>query len=161
MAKAAYFSLFQNKNPEHKDKNTFRVYTKGSDDYEDKIADYFVGPTLPLKDGVMGPRGSGIKDKSAANNNVIRVNVGVVDGDTRHYYRGTLNFGPEAMAAFTANASQPKGEQAGVFGTFTDKNAVEMKVSGWVRKSTAGDFYISCVMQEPYVKPEDAAAEPA
>lgn len=147
-----YFNLFAN-DGEKKDNTKFRVYEKGGA-YEDVVADYRVTGTAEP-----APKGSAIKAKSQAGNNVIRVNVGV--GDPAHYYRGTLNFNEFALKAFKAKEAQPKGERAGVFGTVTDKDGTEMDVSGWVKVDKNGKFYISCTLQEPYKKDEAAAAPAA
>lgn len=151
MSEKTYFSLFAN-DGEKKDQTTFRVFQKGGA-YEDVTADYRVSGTSEP-----APKGSAIKAKSQAGNNVIRVNVGV--GNPTHFYRGTLNFNEFALKAFKAGEAQPKGERAGVFGTVTDKDGTEMDVSGWVQKDKNGKFYISCTLQEPFKK-GDAAAAPA
>lgn len=144
------FSLFPN-DGQKKEEITFRAFEKGGS-YKDVVADYRVSGTDDP-----APKGSAIKSKSQAGNNVIRVNVGV--GNPTQYFRGTLNFNEYALKAFKAKEEQPKGERAGVFGTVSDKNGAEMDVSGWVRKDKNDKFYISCVLQDPYKKGEPAAAE--
>lgn len=146
-----FFNLFAN-DGDKKDETTFRQFEKGGA-YEDVTADYRVSGT-----GDTPPKGSAIKSKSQAGNNVIRINVGV--GSPTSYYRGTLNFNDLALAAFKSGNEQPKGERAGVFGTVSHKDGKEMDVGGWVRKDKNGKFYISCSLQEPFKKGDAPAATP-
>lgn len=136
-----YFKIFKAADINSSKPRTYRKYTEGGA-FEDVPADYIV-----IGDGVTG---TGIKDKSQAGNNVIRLNVGILGDESAIYYRGTLSLWEadwiteEGMNALKAGDSQPEGERSGVFGTLTTKEKVETDVAGWVVKAETGKLYINC-----------------
>lgn len=134
-----YFKIFKAKDIASKFARTYRKYSVGGA-YEDVPADYVI-----IGDGVMG---TGIKDKSQADNTVIRINVGTLkeEDETAIYYRGTLNLTEEGRAALISDESQPEGQRSGVFGSLTNRDKMEVDVAGWVVKAETGKLYINCQM---------------
>jgi len=86
--------------------------------------------------------GSAIKDRSQAGNQVIRVNFRAKMGESAVYYNGTLN-----MAKNKRKDTEPD-----MFGTASDKSGNEMDLACWFKEDKNGKKYMSCNMQEPYVK---------
>ena len=135
-----FFNIFAN-NGKRKEKTTFRVFSKDKKD-EDVVADYYISNISNTAEG------AAIRTKSKAGNVVISVQVKL---DEEWWY-GILNFSPEGVTAAKVKVAQPKGERAGVFGTFTNGDKVEKSASGWVKITKNGDVYLSCTLQEPYSK---------
>ena len=135
-----YFKVFKAADVNSTKQRTYRKYAEGGA-YEDVPADYII-----IGDNISG---TGIKDKSQAGNNVIRVNFGILGDENAVYYRGTLNLTEEGLNAMRAGESQPEGQRSAVFGTMSTKDKVEVDVAGWVVKAAdSGKLYINCQMGE-------------
>lgn len=138
-----FFSLFTNSG-DKADEVKFKKYAgkdaAGKAEFDEVTADYRITNTES------DVSGSAIKDKSQAGHGVIRVNFGV-KGEGTVYYNGTLNL-----------SKNKRSENApDMFGTATDKSGTEMDLSCWFKNDKNGNKYLSCNMQEPYQKPNDAA----
>lgn len=107
--------------------------------FEECQADYC------LTNNKAGLTGSAINGVSRAGNPVIRLRFRVNGA----VYYGTLNFTKRENKA-------PKAPD--MFGTVSTKHGEEKAVSCWVREDRNGRKHMSCVMQEPFKKPQ--AAEP-
>lgn len=143
-----FFNIFSN-DGKKKERNTFRVFSKDEEE-KDVVADYYVSN---IDDTA---KGAAIRTKSKAGKNVISVQV-ELNGD---WWYGILSFSNEGLRSLKTKAAQPKGERAGVFGTFTNGDKVEKSASGWVKVTKKGDVYLSCTLQEPYNKSSTASDAP-
>lgn len=139
-----YFSLFAN-NGEKADSNKFRKY-KGKDasgkaEFDEVTADYRVTNTESTVSG------SAIRDKSQAGHNVIRTKLEVKEDDSSTTYYGTLNLTKQKL---TVNSPD-------MFGTASTKDGTEMDLACWFKDDKNGDKYLSCNLQEPFQKTDDAS----
>lgn len=135
-----YFKIFKASDINSSKPRTYRKYAEGGA-FEDVPADYII-----IGDGV---HGTGIKDKSQAGNNVIRINFGILGDESAVYHRGTLNLTEEGVNAMKSGESQPDGQRSAVFGTVSTKDKVETDVAGWVVKAAdSGKLYVNCQLGE-------------
>ncbi|OZA30477.1 MAG: hypothetical protein B7X93_03020 [Hydrogenophilales bacterium 17-61-9] len=133
-----FFSLFTNEG-DKADQTKYKKYTgkdaEGKAEFDEVTANYRITST----EGTVS--GSAIKDRSQAGNPVIRLNFSA-KGESTVYYNGTLN-----MAKNKSKDAQPD-----MFGTASDKGGNEMDLACWFKETKNGQKYMSCNMQEPYVK---------